>query len=138
MLRFNKTRKYTNGSTTKYTNFMTNDVLTVPFLFYLSHGMYKITKQTFWKGKEGWKSTICGSQIQIKRTFSVTEFYITKFRCSLGDQFYQCPGLFKACFSKKEQEEKERLERIELFHQHASAKNLIKHSTKNMYILQNW
>ena len=45
---------------------------------------------------------------------------------------YQCPGLFKAYFfQKKEQEdkdriEKERLERIELLHQQASAKNLNK------------
>jgi hypothetical protein len=44
---------------------------------------------------------------------------------------YQCPGLFKAYFSKirtrrKDRIEKERLERIELLHQQASAKNLDK------------
>jgi hypothetical protein len=61
----------------------------------------------------------------------VTEFYITKFRCSLRDQSINALFFIKHVFQKEEQEEKdriekERLERIELLHHQASAKNLNK------------
>ena len=78
-----------------------------------------------------------GCQIHIKRTFSVTGFYITKFRCSLEDQSINAlVSLKHIFFKKKEQEdkdriEKERLERIEFLHQPII---LIKHSAKNKYI----
>ena len=75
--------------------------------------------------------TIPPSSIESERTFSVTGFYITKFRCSLGDQSINALVFLKHIFQKEEQEEKdriekERLERIELLHQQASAKNLDK------------
>ena len=65
----------------------------------------------------------------------------TKFRCSLGHQSINALVFLKAYvfFKKKEQEEKdmiekERLERIELLHQQLVPKILIKHSAKNNYI----
>ena len=53
--------------------------------------------------------TIPPSSIESERTFSVTGFYITKFRCSLGDQSINALVFLKAYvfFKKKEQEEKD-------------------------------
>ena len=64
----------------------------------------------------------------------MTGFYITKFRCSLGDHFV----FLKHIFQKDEQVEKyrvekERLKRIELLHQQSEI--LMKNSAKNKYIL---
>ena len=61
----------------------------------------------------------------------MTEFYNSKFRCSLRDQSIHALFFLKHVFQKEEQEEKdriekERFERIELLHQQASTKNLNK------------
>ena len=40
--------------------------------------------------------TISPNSIDLEKTFSVMGFYVTKSRCSLGDQSeHQCPGIFK-------------------------------------------
>ena len=54
--------------------------------------------------------TILPSSIESERTFSVTGFYITKFRWSLGDQSINALFL-KHIFEKREQEEKDRIEK---------------------------
>ena len=43
-------------------------------------------------------------QLFSERTFSVTGFCITKFRCSLGDQFINALVLLKHIFQKEQQE----------------------------------
>ena len=50
------------------------------------------------------------SSFESERTFSVTGFYITKFRWSLGDQSINALFL-KHIFEKREQEEKDRIEK---------------------------
>ena len=63
------------------------------------------------------------SSIESEKTFCVTGFYNTKFRCSLGDHFINARVFLKHIFQKLEQEEKDRLERIE--------ENLAKQFAKN-------
>ena len=53
--------------------------------------------------------------IESERTFSVTGFYITKFRCSLGDQSINALVFLKHIFQKEEQEEKYRIEEKRTF-----------------------
>ena len=48
--------------------------------------------------------TIPPSSIESERTFSVTGFYITKFRCSLGDQSINALVFLKHIFQKEQQE----------------------------------
>ena len=50
------------------------------------------------------------SSIESESTFSMTGFYITKFRWSLGDQSINALFL-KHIFEKREQEEKDRIEK---------------------------
>ena len=64
--------------------------------------------------------TIPPSSIELERTFSVTGFYITQFRCSLGS--INALVFLKHVLKKEDQEEKdrvekERLERRELLNQ---------------------
>ena len=70
--------------------------------------------------------------VLFSENFKWEKILIIKFRCRLDDQSINALVSFKAhYFQKEEQEEKDRkekeiLERIELLHQQASAKNLDK------------
>ena len=50
----------------------------------------------------------------------MTGLYTTKFKCSLGDQPINALAFLKHIFQKEEQEEKVRMERIELLHRQAT------------------
>ena len=80
-------------------------------------------------------NTIPQNSIESERTFSVTVFYITKFRCSLGHLVF-----LKHIFQKEEQEEI--LERIELLHRQATKLikliRILSVSTKKYIVLVSW
>ena len=51
--------------------------------------------------------TISPSSIESERTFSVTEFYITKLRCSLGDQSINALVFLRHIFQTRKRKIKE-------------------------------
>ena len=55
--------------------------------------------------------TIPPSSIESEKTFIVTGFYTTKFRCSLRDESINALVFLKQVFQKEEQEEKDRMEK---------------------------